>query len=103
MGSKVVERIKGIDNLEAVVLTESFLSGKDNSAEDIDMLFLGNIRVKDVKDVVNELEKDLEREIRATAMKQEDFEFAKKKKDPVITNLLNQKLIQVYGDLTDLL
>jgi predicted nucleotidyltransferase len=103
MGSKVVERIKGIDNLEAVVLTESFLSGKDNSTEDIDMLFLGNIRVKDVKDVVNELEKDLEREIRATAMKQEDFEFAKKKKDPVITNLLNQKLIQVYGDLTDLL
>jgi bacterioferritin (cytochrome b1) len=67
------------------------------------MLFLGNSRVKDVKDIVSELEKDLEREIRATVMKQEDFEFAKKKKDPVVTNLLNQKLIQVYGNLTDLL
>jgi len=103
LGSKVIERVKGLDNLEAVIITESFLSGKSLSDTDIDMLFLGNLRVKDVKDIVNELEKDLEREIRASAMKQEDFEFAKKKKDPIITNLLNQKLIQVYGDLTDLL
>jgi hypothetical protein len=36
-------------------------------------------------------------------MTQEDFEFAKKKKDPVITNLLDQELIQIYGKLNDLL
>jgi predicted nucleotidyltransferase len=103
VGSKILQRAEQLDGLNALVITGSFLSGKYTSDADIDMLFLGNSRVKDVKDIVSELEKDLEREIRATVMKQEDFEFAKKKKDPVVTNLLNQKLIQVYGNLTDLL
>lgn len=103
LGTKIIDRVKTLDGLNALVITGSFLTGKHSSDADVDMLFLGNARVKDVKDVVGELEKDLEREIRASVMKQEDFEFAKKKKDPVITNLLEQKLIQVHGDLTDLL
>jgi predicted nucleotidyltransferase len=103
LGTKILERAKQLEGLNALVVTGSFLSGKYQSESDIDMLFLGNSKVRDVKEIVSELENDLEREIRASIMKQEDFEFAKKKKDPVITNLLNQKLIQVYGDLTDLL
>lgn len=103
LGSKIYQRVKNLDGLDAVVVTESFLNGKQRSKDDIDMLFLGTPRVKDVKEVISELEKDLEREITATSMKQEDFEFSKKKKDPVITNLLDQKLVQVYGELNDLL
>jgi len=103
LGQRIIKRVQRLDGLKALVITESFLTGKHKSDTDIDMLFLGDTRVKQIKDVVNELEKDLEKEIRATIMKQEDFEFAKKKKDPVVTNLLDQKLIQVYGDLTDLL
>jgi predicted nucleotidyltransferase len=103
LGNKIMERVQNLSGLSALIITESFLTGDHKSDSDIDILFLGNARVKDVKDMVNELEKDLDREIRATVMKQEDFEFAKKKKDPVITNLLNEKLIQVYGTLSDLL
>ena len=103
LGQKINDRVRNLDNLDALIVTESFLTGTHVSDADIDMLFLGNCRVKDVKDIVGELEKDLEREIRASVMKQEDFEFAKKKKDPVVTNLLNQKIIQAYGDLNDLL
>jgi DNA-binding transcriptional ArsR family regulator len=103
LGSKLMKRVKSLSGLNALVITESFLTGKHSSDADVDMLFLGDVRVKDVKDVVGELENDLEREIRGSVMKQEDFEFAKKKKDPVINSLLDQKLIQVHGDLTDLL
>jgi predicted nucleotidyltransferase len=103
LGQKINDRVKSLDNLDALIITESFLTGTHVSESDIDMLFLGNCRVKDIKDIVGELEKDLEREIRASVMKQEDFEFAKKKKDPVVTNLLNQKLIQAYGKLNDIL
>lgn len=103
LGQKIYERVKRMDGLKAVVVSESFLNGKHKSDEDIDMLFLGDTKVRDIKDVISELEKDLEKEIRATSMKQEDFEFAKKKKDAVITNLLNQDLIQIYGEINDLL
>jgi len=103
IGNKIMERAKNLEGLQALVVTECFLTGKYKSETDIDMLFLGNAKVREVKDLVGELEKDLDREIRASVMKQEDFEFAKKKKDPVINNLLNEKLIQVYGTLSDLL
>jgi DNA-binding transcriptional regulator YhcF (GntR family) len=103
LGNKIYERVKNLDGLKALVVTESFLNGKQKSDDNIDMLFLGKCRVKDVKDIITELEKDLEKEITATSMTQEDFEFAKKKKDSVITNLLDQELIQVYGKLNDLL
>ena len=103
IGTKIMERAKNLDGLQALIVTECFLTGEYKSEADIDILFLGNAKVREVKDLVGELEKDLDREIRASVMKQEDFEFAKKKKDPVINNLLNEKLIQVYGTLSDLL
>lgn len=103
IGTKIMERAKNLEGLQALIVTECFLTGKYKSDADIDILFLGNAKVREVKELVGELEKDLDREIRASVMKQEDFEFAKKKKDPVINNLLDEKLIQVYGTLTDLL
>jgi len=103
LGEKILERVKNLEGLKALVVTESFLNSEHQSDTDIDMLFLGNCKVREVKDIIAELEKDLEKEIRATSMNQEDFEFAKKKKDAVITNLLSQDLIQVYGELNDLL
>lgn len=103
LGQKLFERVKTLVGLKALVVTESFLNGNHKSDADIDMLFLGDCKVREVKDIITELEKDLEKEIRATSMKQEDFEFAKKKKDTVINNLLSQDLIQVYGEINDLL
>jgi DNA-binding transcriptional regulator YhcF (GntR family) len=103
LGGKILERVKNITGLKALVVTESFLNGENTNDADIDMLFLGDCKVREIKDVITELEKDLDKEIRATSMKQEDFEFAKKKKDVVVTNLLSQDLVQVYGELNDLL
>lgn len=103
IGNKIMERAKNLEDLQVLLVTECFLTGIYKSDADIDILFLGNARVRDVKDLVGELEKDLDREIRASVMKKEDFEFAKKKKDPVIMNLINENLIQVHGTLSDLL
>jgi predicted nucleotidyltransferase len=103
LGQKMYERVKNLDGLKALLITSSFLNGKHKNDSDIDMLFLGDCKVREVKEIIAELEKDLEKEITATSMKQEDFEFAKKKNDAVINNLLSQDLIQVYGQINDLL
>ena len=47
-GHKILERVQGIEGLEAVVITEHFLTGKHNSENDIDILFLGDARIKDI-------------------------------------------------------
>lgn len=103
LGKNIIDRVSVINDLDAVLITENFLTENYTSDQDIDMLFLGNARVRDIKDAILELEKDLEREMRVSAMKKEDFDFAKKKKDPVIMNLLNKKVILVFGELNNLL
>ena len=102
-GKKIIERVKEIEDLDAVILTDNFLTQTYPSEKDIDMLFLGNAKIKDIKLAITQLESDLDRELRATAMKREDFDFAKKKKDEVVMNLLKQNATLIYGTPTSLL
>ena len=103
LGKKIVERASEIEGLDALIITKNFLNDEPTPEDDIDMLFLGDARIKDIKDTISELEKDLEKELKATAMKKEDFDFAKKKKDPIVMNLLKQDIILIYGNLNALL
>lgn len=103
LGKKILDRVSNIDGLNAVIITESFLLGKSLNDDDIDILFLGDAKIKDIKNSITELEKDFDRELRASAMKKEDFDFAKKKKDDVVMNLLDQNIILIYGTPADLL
>ncbi|MCD4756508.1 hypothetical protein K8R20_02755 [bacterium] len=103
LGLTILSRVQNIEGLDSVVVTENFLTQKHDSPNDIDILFLGNAKIRDIKDAINELERDLDRELKASAMKREDFDFAKKKKDPVIMNLLDQDIILIYGKLNSLL
>ncbi|MCD4811939.1 hypothetical protein K8R14_05100 [bacterium] len=103
LGQTILSRVQDIEGLDVVLITENFLTQRHNSQDDIDILFLGNSKIRDIKHAINELEKDLDRELKASAMKREDFDFAKKKKDPVVMNLLNQDIILLYGELNSLL
>ncbi|HCC68091.1 TPA: hypothetical protein DEP90_02720 [Patescibacteria group bacterium] len=103
LGQKILERVQNIEGLESLIVTESFLTETYLSENDIDMLFLGNPKIKDIKNVITELERDLERELKASAMKREDFDFAKKKKDPIVMNLLKQNIVLIYGNPNTLL
>ena len=103
LGQKILERIKNIEGLESLIVTESFLTENYLSEYDIDMLFLGDPKIRDIKNAITELEKDLERELKASVMKREDFDFAKKKKDPIIMNLLKQNIVLIYGKPNTLL
>jgi DNA-binding transcriptional ArsR family regulator len=103
VGKQIYDIVKEIDGIQIVVLTESFITGKYENNTDVDFLFIGNMRVKDLSTAISQMEKEMERQIRFSAIKKEDFDFARKKKEPFLMNILEKDKIIMFGQLSDLL
>jgi len=102
-GEKIMEIAKGIEGVEVVVLTESFIKKKHERDTDVDFLFIGKMKVKDLTNAVALLEKETGRVIRFSAITKEDFDFARKKREPFLMNILEHDKIVLFGQIADLL
>ena len=80
--------------------TRRKLSEKNNF---IAGFFIGDMKIREVSSAVSSVEKELNRSIRYTIMKVEDFEFGKKKRDPILMNALSKDKIILIGKDSDLL
>jgi hypothetical protein len=61
------------------------------------------MKIRELSAAVSEIEKEMEREIRFSAIKMEDYHFARKKKEPFLMNIIEKDKIIMYGQLSDLL
>lgn len=102
-GEKIMNIAKSIEGVEVVVLTNSFIKKKHENPTDVDFLFIGNMKIRDLTNAVAQLEKETGQEIRFSAITKEDFDFARKKKEPFLMNILEHDKILLYGQISDLL
>ncbi|HAM37405.1 TPA: hypothetical protein DCP42_01660, partial [Patescibacteria group bacterium] len=70
---------------------------------DVDFLFIGTMKVRDLSTAMSELEKEQKRDIRFSAITKEDFDFARKKKEPFLMNILEKDKMIIFGQISDLL
>ena len=103
VGKKILEVVNSVEGTILVVLTESFLKKKYTNPTDVDFLFIGEMKVRDLSIAMNEAEKELGRDVRFSAIRKEDFDFARKKKEPFLMNILENDKIILIGQLSDLL
>jgi DNA-binding transcriptional ArsR family regulator len=103
IGSKILDVINNIDGVQVAVLTNSFINQKYENNTDVDLLFIGNMKIKDLNTSISALEKEIARDIRFSAIRMEDFEFARKKKEPFLVNILDNDKIILFGQISDLL
>jgi len=103
IGKKITKLGQNIDGVKVVLLTESYIKEKYENKTDVDFLFIGDMKVRELSAAVSEIEKEMERDIRFSAIKKEDYEFARKKKEPFLMNILEKDKIIMFGELSDLL
>jgi len=103
IGKTLYENLSTVEGIKVVIVTEAFLKEKYEIPTDIDMLFIGEMKIKDLSTVMSSLEKELGRVIKFAAMKVEDYEFGKKKRDPILMNALSKDKILILGKDSDLL
>lgn len=102
-GQAILDVTKKTEGIELIILTDSFIKKKYQNPTDVDFLFIGTMRIKDLSTIISQLEKELGKEIRFSAITKEDFEFARKKKEPFLMNILENDKIILFGQLSDLL
>ena len=103
IGQKLQSVVESIEGVDVVVLTESFLTSKYEHDTDVDFLFIGNMKIKDLSTAMSQVEKEMEKQIRFSAIRKEDFDFARKKKEPFLMNIIEKDKIIMFGQLSDLL
>lgn len=103
LGKAILKATETVEGIQLIVLTESFIKHQYANPTDVDFLFIGTMKVKDLSTVMSQLEKDEKRDIRFSAITKEDFDFARKKKEPFLMNILENDKIIMFGQISDLL
>lgn len=103
IGKSINKLAQEVDGIQVVILTASYINKKYENKTDVDLLFIGNMKIRELSSAVSEIEKELERDIRFSAIKLEDYHFARKKKEPFLMNIIEKDKIIMFGELSDLL
>jgi uncharacterized protein len=103
IGRQLLDRLTPVEGISVAILTEAFMKNEYEGPHDIDMLFIGNMKIKDLTSAMSTLEKDLGRVIKYAAMKPEDYEFSRRKQDPILLNTVKKDKIILIGQASDLI
>ena len=102
-GRLLLSSLSSVEGIKVAIVTDAFLRNKHEDPSDIDMLFIGEIKIRELTSTMNGIEKELGRVIKYAVMKPEDYEFGRRKKDPILMNALLKDKIIIIGKDTDLI
>jgi DNA-binding transcriptional ArsR family regulator len=103
IGKAILKAVESVDGVQVAVLTESFIKKNYENPTDVDFLFIGDMKVRELSTAISQVEKEEKRDIRFSAITKEDFDFARKKKEPFLMNILEKDKIIMLGQISDLL
>ncbi|MGI6423173.1 MAG: winged helix-turn-helix domain-containing protein [Candidatus Dojkabacteria bacterium] len=103
VGKILRTKLSAVEGITVAIVTEAFLKNKHDNPLDIDMLFIGTMKIKDLTSTMNALEKEIDRSMKYAAMKLEDFEFGRRKRDPILMNVLENENVMILGKDSDLI
>lgn len=102
VGQLLYSKLSTLEGIEAALVTETFLKGKYTDDTDLDILFIGDMKLRDLTTIMSSIEKEIGRDIKFAALKKDAYEFGKKKKDPILMNNLAKNNILLIGNISDL-
>ncbi len=103
LGKAVLKNKNKLGRVKFAMLSGKFARNIPGSADQVDLLIVGNVVVAEVASLVREEELRRGREIFFTPMTEEEFVFRKKKKDPFILGILTGSRVMIIGDEEELI
>lgn len=93
--NKLKDILKHIHGIDAIYLYGSYVRDKMDAHSDIDLLVLGNHNILTLQRQINKLQKEIGREINVVNMDDKEFKNRKRKRDPFIQTIFNEKYIEI--------
>jgi len=96
------EGLKGIESIVLAIIYGSVASGEDTGNSDIDILLIGNPDMDELVNNVQEMEKELGREINYVLYTPEEFKRKKEARNTFIIDVLRNSKVFIIGEEYDL-
>lgn len=90
--------LKKFDGIDRAFIYGSFAKGEEREGSDIDLLIIGEVNEDKLIEVINNVERKLQREINYSIYGKEDFKKKKKEGNSFILDILKEKKIFLIGD-----
>lgn len=97
LGKKIRRFRRKLGKLEFVMFSGKYTSGILPAKDEVDMLFVGDVVLSELKEIIKIEEQQLGREINYAVFSLEEFEFRKTRRDPFVLDILYGSRVMVIG------
>lgn len=104
LGAEIIKNKNKLGNLKFVLLSGRYARRMPKkSDDDIDLLLVGSINLKELNLLVRKAEAVREKEINYAPMTVEEFEFRKTRRDPFLQGILMSGRVMLIGDEAEMI
>lgn len=97
LGKKIRKKRRKLGKLEFVMFSGKYVSGLTPNKDEVDMLFIGDVVLSELKALIKEEEENLGREINYAVFSLSEFDFRKTRRDPFVLDILYGSRVMVIG------
>ncbi|OGE33983.1 hypothetical protein A3C59_05425 [Candidatus Daviesbacteria bacterium RIFCSPHIGHO2_02_FULL_36_13] len=103
LGGNLVKGKGKLGKIKYAFISTRFLKGAQSTAEDVDILVVGQIVLPELQAVISDEQARREAEINYSFMDEAEFKFRVKRRDPFILRVLLQPKVMLMGDEDEML
>lgn len=96
---KLKNILRNIKGIKKAYIYGSYAKDRMDAFSDIDLLVVGNHDTIVLQGEISKLQKEIDREINVVSMGEREFNLKKKSKDPFISRILKDNLIEIYDGI----
>jgi len=98
LGKSIKKMRKELGKLRYVMFSGKFAQHKNRGVNEVDILMVGAVKLKEFEPLLRAEEKLRGHEINYTIMTEEEFEFRKTRRDPFLQEILAGGRVMIIGD-----
>ncbi|MBU1000213.1 hypothetical protein KKE78_02340 [Patescibacteria group bacterium] len=102
IGGNLTKNKQKLGKIKYAFISTKFLKGNSSSAEDVNVLIVGNVVLPQLQAIIADEQAKRETEINYSFMDEAEFKFRVKRRDPFILRVLVQPKIMLIGDEDEL-
>lgn len=102
LGGEIIKKKAKLGRLKFVMISGTYLRGKEHAASAVDLLFVGSVVLPEISSIIKAEEAARGKEINFTVMTEEEFAFRKQRNDPFVKEILWGSRLMIIGDEDEL-
>jgi len=102
LGGAVIRAQKSLGEVKFAVLTQDYLRQARSGSQAIDLVVIGNVNLTKLTELIEQIERKLNKEIFYTVFSEREFFLKKKRRDPFVMNIISRGNILLIGNYDEL-